>query len=147
MKKQVEIRRLGLYLNRLRATSYYPDSGSDVLTRVPSGMEGRERFAGETTNQILVGNNRSTNNEHHKHNREADKLRAYMKNLSAQMEPYGDIVVMGPRILLHQLENFLKENGKNGSAKRVVFLERDKMTDNEFRAAVRRHFAGEQQAD
>jgi len=140
MKKQAEIRRLGVCLNRLKATFYYPDSGSDVLTRVPSGIEGRERFAGETTNQILVGNNRSTNNEHHKHNRQADKLRAYLKQLSAQMEPYGDVVVMGPRILLHQLENFQEENGKNGSGKRVVFLERDKMTDNEFRAAVRKHF-------
>ena len=133
-----------MFLNRLRATFYYPDSGTDALTRVPSGMDGRVRYAGETTDQILVGNNRSTNNEHHKHNREADQLKAYLKQLTAQIEPYQEVVVMGPRILLHQLENFMKEHGKH-NCMRLDFLEHDKMTDNEFRAAVRKHFTEEQQ--
>lgn len=147
MKKQAEIRRLGVYLNRLRATFYYPDSGSDALTYMPSGIEGRVRYAGETTNQILVGNNRSTNNEHHKHNKEVDGLRAYFKQLSLKTEPYHEVFVLGPRILLHQYENFLNENGKHGPRRHIVFQESDKLTDNEFRAAVRKHFAGEQQED
>ncbi len=134
-----------MYLNRLKATFYEPDSGSDALTHMASGIEGRVRYAGETTNQILVGNNRSTNNEHHKHNKEADSLRAYLKQLSLKTELYHEVFVMGPRILLHQFENFLGENGKHGPHGHVAFQESDKLTDNEFRAAVRKHFTERQQ--
>lgn len=100
-----------------------------------SGIESRQRIAGEGSDQVLLGQNRSTNYEYTKHNRKQNELRKYLKALALQLEPFDRAIIMGPKILVHQLQNFL-EDDKKFTGRQFEFRKHDKMTENEFRSEV-----------
>jgi len=136
MKLQKPIKTVGAFINHEEAIFYNPQDEDQAIDKLDSGIESRQRYAGESSDTVLLGDNRSTNHEYTKHNREKNELQHYLKALSRELEPYDRAIILGPKILVHQLKNFLEED-KHFAGRDFVFREHDKMTENEFRAEVK----------
>lgn len=136
MKTTKSIKTIGAFINHEKAIFYNPQDEAQAISKLDSGIESRPRYAGEGSDQVLLGHNRSTNFERNKHNREQNALHHYLTMLCAMLQPYDRAIILGPGILVHQLKNFL-EDDKHFAGRDFVFREHDKMTENEFRAEVK----------
>ncbi len=132
------IRLIGMFINHQEAQFFAPDNGIQQEANIESGFERQIRFSGETGSGIYLGNFRSTNNEHHRHNRENEILKRYFKALASKIKDYDAIVVLGPKILLHRFQNHL-QNDKTFNSKKFLFKQHDKMTETEFQLAVKEY--------
>lgn len=130
------IRLIGIFINHQEAHFFAPENGPQQEANIESGIERQLRFPGETGNGVYLGNFRSTNNEHHRHNREAEIMKRYFKALSLRLKEYDAIVVLGPKILLHRFQNHLRAD-KSFDSKKCLFKQHDKMTETEFQLAVK----------
>jgi len=132
------IRLIGVFMNHHEAHFFAPNNGTQQEASIESGIERQIRFPGETGNGVYLGNFRSTNNEHHRQNRENEIMKCYFKSLCIRLRDYDAIVVLDPRILLHRFQNHL-QNDKSFNSKKCLFKQHDKMTETEFQLAAREY--------
>ena len=132
-------RKIGLWLDHSQAHFIDHSKGPAVVETVYSDKESQERFKGEHGTGTMLGNYRSTNTEHHKHNREEEIIHTYYKILTDRLKDYDDIFLFGPTHAKDELNNLLKADMR--FAGKTIYVEpADQLTENQMIARVKRFF-------
>jgi len=139
MKKDNNIRRIGVWLDHSKAYFIDPQNGDNKIETIHSDLDTRVRHAGEDADGTLLGGYRSSNNEHHKHNREENALSKYYENLEKRLSGYEEILLFGPGSARSELHNLMKTD-KQFSDKKIDVESCDQLTENQLKAKVRNHF-------
>ncbi len=132
--------KIGLCLDH--ADAHFIDITTEpaTITTVHSSQESQLRTPGESGDGMSLGNNRSTNNEHQKHNREQDIMHHYYKILADRLREYDTIFLFGPTKAKDELNNILTED-QHFKLKHIKVESTDKLTENQMVAKVREHFS------
>lgn len=139
MKETKAEKRIGVWLDHTKAHFVDVSKGLPVVETAFSNKESQVRIDGESSDGVRLGNNRHTNNEHHKHNRERDIMNDYYKMLANRLQQYDDIFLFGPTTAKDELFNHLK-GIKHFSNKTINIQSADHLTENQLVAEVRKFF-------
>ena len=71
------VNHIGIWMDHAEARIINPDISADKPNLIRSSYKSRIRIAGENGDGTQLGNNRSTNNESHKHFRKQNDLHSY----------------------------------------------------------------------
>jgi stalled ribosome rescue protein Dom34 len=134
MKKSDQINQIGVWMDHASARLIHLNG---TIEEIKSKKE--HRIAGESGDGTRLGNNRSTNNEVHKHNREINKLQDFFENIYESIKSYDEIIVFGPSTAPSEFYNYLINNKKNHRG-RISVEKSDYMTDNQLTEFVSNHF-------
>ena len=132
-------KRIGIWLDHAKATLSDLSKGAVVVETVFSDKESEVRFKGETGDGTLLGNNRSTNNEHHEHNRSVEIMDVYYRILADRIRHYDDILLFGPTGAKDELYNRLNAD-KHFAFKNIRVEMADKLTENQMIAQVKEYY-------
>jgi hypothetical protein len=139
-KQNHQPRRIGVWIDYSKAFVFEPNSTDEHIETVHSMQESQERFGGEHGDGTRLGNYRSTDNEYHKNRREENITKSYYKDLVIKLESYDEIYLFGPGQARKELQNLLSED-KHFLTKSISSEASDQLSENQFRAQVRKHFA------
>lgn len=95
---------------------------------------------GENGRPIRLGNFRSTNNEHHAHQREQDRERKFFKEISKELLPFDEILITGPTTAQEELLHVLQED-PHFSEKRMTMSSCGYETEPEVVDRVKKFFS------
>lgn len=140
MKKQSELKKIGIWMDHAQAKLINPDDIDLSIRELASTLNPRERIAGETADGIKLGGFRSSNNEFAKHEKEQNATHAYYKKLAVELLPYDMILIFGPTTARQEFYNYLKEE-HNFSNKVITTVDGNYNTDNQLKAFVKKSFA------
>ncbi len=104
-----------------------------------STLHSHLRYDGETGDGTLLGNNRSTNNESHKHNIEKNATHEYFKTLEEELMAYDEILILGTGTAPNEFSNFCQANNKL-SGKKITVGKSDYISDNQFLHEINNFF-------
>jgi hypothetical protein len=133
-------KKIGVWLDHAKA--YFIDAAKQpaLVETAYSGEESQVRIKGEHGGDgAKLGNNRSTNSEYHKHNRQEDIMNKYYELLADRLKNYDDIYLFGPTLAKDELYNHLKTN-KHFSDKIINVAPADQLTENQMVAQVKHFF-------
>ena len=139
MNKIKTDRKIGLWLDHNKAHFIDLSSGLVSVETAFSDQESEVRYKGEAGTGTLLGNNRSTNNENHKHNREREIMDEYYRMLIDRLKKYDDIFLFGPTSAKDELFNRIKVD-KHFDLKVINAEPADQLTENQMVAAVKKFF-------
>ncbi|MBL7922733.1 MAG: hypothetical protein JNL88_00900 [Bacteroidia bacterium] len=142
MKKDMERKQIGVWMDHAQAHFIHPATEGEKVTTESSDLESHLRFHGEGADGTLLGGFRSTNNEHHKHQREQEVMHRYFQSLQEKLMDYDEIFLFGPGTARVELHHLMKDNARF-SDKRISLESADKMSENQMKAKVREHFSKE----
>ena len=132
-------KKVGLWLDHSHAHFIDFSKGPAVVETAFSGEESQLRFGGEHGTGTQMGNNRSTNSEHHRHNREQEHMHEYYNMLADRLKNYDDIFLFGPTTAKDELFNKLNAD-KSFASKTIQVQSADHMTENQMIAKTRKYF-------
>ena len=132
-------KRIGIWMDHTKAHFIDLSKGIVVVETVYSNKESEIRYKGESGHGTLLGNNRSTNNENHEHNRANDIMLEYYHVLSDRVKNYDDILLFGPTGAKDELYNKLSTD-KRFVTKNIRVEPADKLTENQMVAQVKEYF-------
>jgi hypothetical protein len=132
-------KKIGVWMDHQHAFLIELKKQDEVIETVNSEMESQLRYAGESGDGIRMGNNRSTNNEHHRHQREQDIRHSYFKKLEDKLKKYDDIYLFGSSTAKDELFNLMKENA-HFDGKMISVETADEMTENQMVERVKDFF-------
>jgi len=138
MKNKLE-KKVGVWLDHTQAHFIDFSKGSAVVETAYSHKETQVRFSGEHGTGIEMGNNRSTNNEHHQHNREQKHMHEYYNMLTDRLKYYDDIFIFGSTTAKDELYNKLKGD-KQFDEKSIVVQPADHLSENQMLATAKKYF-------
>lgn len=138
MKNNLD-RKVGVWLDHTQAHFIDLSKGPAIVETTYSDKESQVRFGGETGSATRLGNNRSTNNEHHQHNREQAHMKEYYNLLTDRLKNYDDIFLFGSTTAKDELYNKLKED-KHFADKTINVRPADHLTENQMVAEVKKFF-------
>jgi hypothetical protein len=132
-------KKVGVWLDHSKA--YFVDfsKGPAVIETVYSDKETQMRFGGEHGNGTQMGKHRSTNNEHHQHNREQEHMHEYYHILADRLKNYDDIFLFGSTTAKDELYNNLKDD-KHFAEKSITVKPADHLTENQMVAEAKKFF-------
>ncbi|HWB62451.1 MAG TPA: hypothetical protein VG603_02995 [Chitinophagales bacterium] len=130
---------IGLWLDHAQAHFIDLSKAPASFETVYSNKETQQRFNGEHATGTLLGNNRSTNSEHHLHNRQHEIMEAWYKLLINRLKEYDDIYLFGPTLAKDELYNRLKAD-KHFSEKTLNVEPAGHMTEKQMVAQVKHFF-------
>ncbi len=139
MKKNQSIpSAIGVWMDHSKACLIDLAKSSKAISTIkPPAMP--RRIFGEEADGIRLGNNRSTNNEYGKHEKEKNTTHAFYKKLADALREYDEIFLFGPTTARKEFRNYaLKENLLAG--KKVASRAADYLTDNQMVEQVRKYF-------
>ncbi len=139
MNKLKSDRKIGLWLDHTKAHFIDLSKGPAIVETTFSDKESEVRYKGESATGTLLGNNRATNSEHHKHNRERLIMDEYYHILIDRLKNYDDIFLFGPTSAKDELNNKLIAD-KHFADKSITITPADQLTENQMVAAVRTFF-------
>lgn len=141
MKKEIKKKsQIGIWLDHAEAHFLHPAAPIETEETIESEYNSRERNAGEGADGIQLGGYRSTNNEHHKHQREQNALHQYYKDLQHKLIDYDEIFIFGPGQARSELYNLMKEN-QHFAGKQIQTATSDHLTEAQMKDKVNSHFA------
>lgn len=140
MKTQPQIKQIGIWLDHSQAYFFHPDERKEEMESVDSQIVGNERERGHGADGIRLGGYRSTNNEHHKHQREQNELHIYYKELIHQLHDYDEIYLFGSGTARNELYNLMKEDA-HFKAKKIHVAAADHLSENQMREQVNNYFS------
>ncbi len=126
---------IGVWLDYTKAHLIDESRGKNIIETVSSEKESHLRFKGEGSNDMLLGNNRATNDEHHQHRREAERTKQYFEVLTEVLKKYDSILLFGPTTAKNELFNLLTGD-KQFEGKTIHVETANKMSENEMMAKV-----------
>ncbi len=133
-------RRMALWIDHAKAHFIDPDQPMIPIQSVHSDLEPRPRTRGESPEGVRLGGYRSTNNEHHRNNKEEAALRDYYRLLADRLEVYPEIYIFGPGEAHKELNNLLLEDSRFRKH-RIETEACVPLSENQLRAKVREHFS------
>jgi hypothetical protein len=129
---------IGVWMDHSKACLIEPAKNVTAISTIKSPTRPRRIF-GEGANGTRLGNNRSTNNEYHKHEKEKNVAHAFYKKLANALHVYDEIFLFGPTTARSEFRNYiLKENLLPG--KKVASRASDYLTNNQMVAQVKKYF-------
>jgi len=139
MKKSKDIpAAIGVWMDHSKACLIDPSKSTKAISTVKSPIKPRRIF-GEEADGTRLGNNRSTNNEYSKHEKEKNTSHAFYKKLAGALSEYDEIFLFGPTTARKEFRNYvLKENLLAG--KKVASRAADYLTENQMIEQVRKYF-------
>lgn len=132
-------KQIGVWLDHAKAIFIDPNDNDGKIDTVHSEMDTRVRHAGEGADGTLLGGFRSSNNEHHKHQREENALSKYYDLVGKRLSGFEEILLFGPGSARSELHNIIKAD-KHFNGKKIDVEACDQLTENQLRAKVRNHF-------
>ncbi len=132
-------KKTGVWLDHSKAHFIDLNDGSASIETVYSDKETNQRYSGENGRDTKLGNNRSTNSEHHQHNREKQVMNEYYRNLAKRLSSYDDILLFGSTTAKDELYNHLIDD-KSFSGKTINVRSADHLTENQMVAEVKKFF-------
>jgi peptide subunit release factor 1 (eRF1) len=132
-------RKTGVWVDHSQAHFIDLSEGPAIVETVYSDKESQVRFKGETGGGTQLGNKRSTNSEHHTHNREQEIMQEYYHLLMDRLKNYDDIFLFGSTTAKDELYNHLKVD-KHFSDKIINVRSADHLTENQMVAEVKKFF-------
>jgi hypothetical protein len=140
MQKIKTAKRIGLWLDHAKAHFIDISKGPEIVETAFSDQESELRYKGESGNGTLLGNNRATNNEHHKHNREKLIMDEYYRMLTDRLQHYDDILLFGPTSAKDELHNKLNAD-KRFKDKSITIAPADQLSEKQMVAKVKSFFS------
>jgi hypothetical protein len=129
---------IGVWMDHSKACLIDLAKNTGAISTIKSPQRPRRIF-GEGANGTRLGNNRSTNNEYHKHEKEKNTTHAFYKKLADALSMYDEVFLFGPTTARREFRNYiLKENLLTG--KKVASRASDYLTKNQMMAEVRKYF-------
>ena len=132
-------KKVGVWLDHAQAHFIDFSKGPASVETAFSEKESQMRYRGETGTGVQLGNNRSTNTEHHQHNREQELMHEYYNMLSDRLKNYDDIFLFGCGTAKDELYNKLKAD-KHFAEKIMNVRAADYLTENQMVAEARKFF-------
>ena len=130
---------IGIWMDHAEAKLLEPGKTHPFICTVRSVAEGLVREDGQGPDGMRLGNFRSTDNEHHKHNMEREELEKFFRDLATQAMPYQNIFIFGPTTAHNEFANYLL--GRNDFKGRTITVEKsDYLSDKEVAARVNDFF-------
>lgn len=114
MKNNLD-KKVGVWLDHAKAHFIDFSKGPIVVETAYCDKESHVRFGGEHGIGTQIGYNRSTNNEHHRHNRELRHMHEYYNLLTDRLRNYDDIFLFGSTTAKYELYNKLKSDKHFGN--------------------------------
>jgi hypothetical protein len=133
-------KKIGVWLDHSKAHFIDISMGPVSVETAFSNQESEVRFKGESATGTLLGNNRSTHSEYHKHNREREITGEYYRMLSDRLKNYDNILLFGPTSAKDELYNKLSAD-KHFTSKTVKVEPADQLTENQMIAKVKKFFS------
>lgn len=132
-------KKIGLWLDHHKA--YFIDFTKmpATLDSIYSDMEANVRYGGETGSGTRLGNNRATNNEKHRQNREREQLHHFYNLLADRLKHYNDIFLFGASTAKDELFNKLTSD-KSFAGKNLNVRASDYLSEDQMIAEARKHF-------
>lgn len=142
MKKKMRnnTRQIGVWLDHAEAHFFLPAVENVPVETVDSTLESQERHGGQGADGIKLGGFRSTNNEHHKHNREQDALHKYYKEIQHKLLDFDEIYLFGPGSARNELHNLMLED-EHFKTKNIHVEPSDHLTENQMKTKVTEFFS------
>ncbi len=132
-------RKVGVWLDHSQAHFIDFSKGPASVETAYSDKESQLRFKGEIGSGSQLGNNRSTNSEHHTHNREQEFMHEYYNMLSDRLKNYDEIFLFGSTTAKDELYNKLKSD-KQFVEKIINVKSADRLTENQMIAEAKKFF-------
>ncbi|MBK7038576.1 MAG: hypothetical protein KBF42_00870 [Chitinophagales bacterium] len=137
MKKQLEIKKIAIWMDHKEAKMIDPAHLDQDLIKVTSKIKGRKRISGQSSDGVKLGGFRSSNNEFAKHEKEQNSLHAYFKELADKLVVYDEILIFGPTTARQEFYNYL--NAEHNFINKVIHtVDGDYITDNQLKAFVKK---------
>lgn len=130
---------IGVWMDYTHAHLVDVSRGNSIVETIYSDKESHLRFKGEGSNDMILGNNRSTNDEHHQHRREEEITNQYYEVLAGVLKKYDCILLFGPTHAKEELFNQLIAD-KHFEGKTIHVESADKMSENELVAKVKEYY-------
>lgn len=131
---------MALWIDHAKAHFIDPDQPMIPIQSIHSDLEPHLRTRGDEPDGVRLGGYRSTNNEHHRHQKEESILRDYYRILADRLAVYPEIYLFGPGEARKELNNVLLED--NRFRKHRIETEAcEPLSENQLRAKVREHFS------
>src|SRR5689334_454245 len=129
---------IGVWMDHSKACLIDLAKSTKTISTIKSPIKPRRIF-GEKSDGTRLGNNRSTNNEYSKHEKEKNIEHAYFKKLVDTLSEYDEIFLFGPTTARKEFRNYvLKEKLLTG--KKITSHAADYLTDNQMVEQVRNYF-------
>lgn len=135
MEKSTE-KKIGIWLDHARAHFIELSKTPAIIETVYSNIESQERTDGQGADGVKFGNNRSSNNEHHKHNREQGIVNGYYNTLQNKLKVYDELYLFGPTTAKDELKNRLLED-KHFTNKKIKIESADYISENQMKAMAK----------
>jgi hypothetical protein len=136
---KTESKKVGVWMDHSKACFVDLNPNPTMAGITYSEAEEQERINGESSEGVRLGNNRFTNNEHHRHNRKTDLMQKYFKNISTRLRDYDDILLFGSSKAKEELFNLLKSD-RHFAEKKINLKTSTHLTENQMLAEVRQFF-------
>jgi hypothetical protein len=130
---------IGVWLDHSKAVLIDLTQEKAIIKKIHSDKESQIRFRGEHGLGTQLGNYRSTNNEHHQHNRKQKLMHEYYHLLSECLIHYDEILLFGPTTAKKELYNKLKTD-KHFEDKNIHIQSTDVLSENQMIAATKIFF-------
>ena len=129
---------IGVWMDHSKACLIDPAKSTSAISTIKSPGKPRRIFGEEATGTRL-GNNRSTNNEYSKHEKEKNIAHSFYHKLADALHAYYEIFLFGPTTARKEFRNYtLRENLLTG--KKVASRPADYLTNNQMVQQVRKYF-------
>lgn len=132
-------KKVGVWLDHSQAHFIDFSKGPVIIETAYSDKESQVRFDGEHGNETHLGNNCSTNSEHHQHNREQNHMHEYYGLLTNRLKNYDDIFLFGSTTAKDELYNKLKSD-KHFDNKTINVKPANHLTENQMVAEAKKFF-------
>lgn len=139
-------KKIGVWLDHRQAHFIDVSKRLAIVETAFSGQESQPRYEGEHGMGTLLGHHRSTNNEHHMHNRRENIIAQYYEMIIDMLKQYDSILLFGPTNAKYELHNRLLRD-KHFDTKVVIVKVADHLTEQQMVAEVKAHFCMDNNAD
>lgn len=131
-------RLFGVWLDLSKAVIVEVSGGRQEVKTILSGIETRERIAGQGNEPGRFGKQYLSNDQSRQRRIEADGKR-YLEKVLRTVAPADQIVIYGPASMKNSLADMIRSRSEKVPHIREV-LPADSMTDNQIAAMVRTYF-------
>lgn len=139
-------KQIGVWLDHRQAHFIDISKRLAIVETAFSDQESHTRYKGEHGMGTSLGNHRSTNNEHHMHNREENSMNQYYDMIIDLLKQYDSILIFGPSNAKYELHNRLLGD-KHFDTKVVVVKPAGHLTEPQMVAEVKAHFSSDNNRD
>lgn len=138
-KKNNAVLKIGVWMDHSDAKLIDPEKSAVEIRTIHSVDSSKNKFRGEESDGIRLGNFRSSNNEFSKHRKDENADHEYFKHLADVLQGFHVIFIFGPTTAGHEFKNYLIKE-KRFSDKEIVIEKSDYITEPQMFKLVKDHF-------